>query len=138
VLLLDSGFGIVVSERAATSPQWLFDTDLFQNVVQIPYKLTKVSRHSSRNNQHYALNCSTPLFNILASTCFDSSLPSSGVVYHIMYTCITHIYIHTHTWSNVCCRRQTDKRLTRINGLSAGKRRSIGHVCESVPHFSHI
>jgi hypothetical protein len=48
VLLLDSGFGIEVSERAATSLQWLFDTDLFQNVVQIPYKLTKVSRHNSR------------------------------------------------------------------------------------------
>jgi hypothetical protein len=32
----------------------------------------------SRNNQHYALICSTPLFYILAPTCFDSSLPSSG------------------------------------------------------------
>jgi hypothetical protein len=30
------------------------------------------------NNQHYALNCTTPLFNILAPTCFGSSLPSSG------------------------------------------------------------
>jgi hypothetical protein len=31
-----------------------------------------------QNNQHYALNCTTPLFNILAPTCFGSSLPSSG------------------------------------------------------------
>jgi hypothetical protein len=36
-----------------------------------------VVRHS-RNNQHYALICSTPLFYILAPTCFGSSLPSSG------------------------------------------------------------
>jgi hypothetical protein len=33
---------------------------------------------SSRNNQHYALICTTPLFYILAPTCFGSSLPSSG------------------------------------------------------------
>jgi hypothetical protein len=54
----------------------------------------------SRNNQHYALNCTTSSFNILAPTCFGSSLPSSGsfrirlsymkrqidfVVYYIMY-----------------------------------------------------
>jgi hypothetical protein len=32
----------------------------------------------SRNNQHYALNCTTPLFSVLAPTCFGSSLPSSG------------------------------------------------------------
>jgi hypothetical protein len=32
----------------------------------------------SRNNQHYALISTTPLFNILAPTCFGSSLPSSG------------------------------------------------------------
>jgi hypothetical protein len=30
----------------------------------------------SRSNQHYALNCTSPLFNILAPTCFGSSLPS--------------------------------------------------------------
>jgi hypothetical protein len=30
------------------------------------------------NNQHYALICTTPLFYILAPTCFGSSLPSSG------------------------------------------------------------
>jgi hypothetical protein len=53
----------------------------------------------SKNNQHYALVCTTPLFYILTPTCFGSSLPSSGsfldpselldiqiewVVYHIM------------------------------------------------------
>jgi hypothetical protein len=32
----------------------------------------------SRNNQHYALNCTSPLFYILAPICFGSSLPSSG------------------------------------------------------------
>jgi hypothetical protein len=32
----------------------------------------------SRNNEHYALICTTSLFYILAPTCFGSSLPSSG------------------------------------------------------------
>jgi hypothetical protein len=32
----------------------------------------------SRNNQQYALILTTPLFYILAPTCFGSSLPSSG------------------------------------------------------------
>jgi hypothetical protein len=31
----------------------------------------------SRNNQHFALVCTTPLFYILAPTCFGSSLPPS-------------------------------------------------------------
>jgi hypothetical protein len=31
----------------------------------------------SRNNQHYALICTTPLFYIPVPTCFGSSLPSS-------------------------------------------------------------
>jgi hypothetical protein len=59
----------------------------------------EVSRRRNRNNQHYALICTTPLFYILASTRFGSSLPSLGsfldpselleiqiewVVYHIM------------------------------------------------------
>jgi hypothetical protein len=57
-----------------------------------------IIRHS-RNNQYCALICTTPLFCILAPTCFGSSLPSSWsfldpsellkikieqVVYHIM------------------------------------------------------
>jgi hypothetical protein len=33
----------------------------------------------SRRNQHNALVCTTPLFYILAPTCFGSSLPSSGI-----------------------------------------------------------
>jgi hypothetical protein len=60
--------------------------------------LPRIIRHS-RNNQRYALNCTTPFFYVLAPTCFSSSLPSSGslldpsellekqikwVVYHIM------------------------------------------------------
>jgi hypothetical protein len=32
----------------------------------------------SRNNQHYALICNTPLSYMLAPTRFGSSLPSSG------------------------------------------------------------
>jgi hypothetical protein len=36
----------------------------------------------SRNNQHYALTCTTPLFYILAPTCFGSSLQSSGSFLH--------------------------------------------------------
>jgi hypothetical protein len=35
-------------------------------------------RQSNRNNQHYALICTTPLFYILAPACFSSSLPSPG------------------------------------------------------------
>jgi hypothetical protein len=61
----------------------------------------------SRNNQHYALNFTTHLFNILAPTCFGSSLPSTGsyldpselleiqiewVVYHIMCGYMAHNY----------------------------------------------
>jgi hypothetical protein len=38
----------------------------------------KQYRQSSRNNQHHALICTTPLFYILAPTRFGSSLPSSG------------------------------------------------------------
>jgi hypothetical protein len=36
-----------------------------------------IIRHS-RNNQHYELIFTTPLFYILAPTCFESSLPPSG------------------------------------------------------------
>jgi hypothetical protein len=58
----------------------------------------------SRNDQQYALICTTPLFYVLAPTCFSSSLPSSAsfldpsvlleiqikwVVYHIMYGYVT-------------------------------------------------
>jgi hypothetical protein len=40
----------------------------------------------SRNNQHYVQICTTALFYILAPTCFDSSLPSSGSFWiHLSY-----------------------------------------------------
>jgi hypothetical protein len=57
-----------------------------------------------RNDQQYALICNTPLFYVLAPTCFGSSLLSSGsfldpsellevqiewVVYHIMCGYVT-------------------------------------------------
>jgi hypothetical protein len=60
--------------------------------------------NTSRNNQHFALICTIPLFYILAPTCFGSSLPSSGsflapselleiqiewVVYHVMCGYVT-------------------------------------------------
>jgi hypothetical protein len=76
----------------------------------------------STNNQHYALNCATPLFNILTTTCFGSSLPSSEnfldpselpemqleeVVYHIM-----HVYIACvpECFGSVCCVSQLSGR----------------------------
>jgi hypothetical protein len=37
-----------------------------------------VNGEASINNQHYALNYITSLFNIQAPTCFGSSLQSSG------------------------------------------------------------
>jgi hypothetical protein len=58
------------------------------------------------SNQHFALICNTPLFYILVSTCFGSSLPSSGsflepsellkiqiewVVYHIVCCYMTSV-----------------------------------------------
>jgi hypothetical protein len=70
----------------------------FFSLMFLPYIIRR-----SRNNQHYALNCATPLFNILALTCFGCRLPSSGsfldpselleiqieeVVYHIIYGCM--------------------------------------------------
>jgi hypothetical protein len=59
-----------------------------------PYIIRRIT-----NDHQYALICNTPLFYVLAPTCFGSSLPSSGsfldpselleiqiewVVYHIM------------------------------------------------------
>jgi hypothetical protein len=46
------------------------------NTKRVP-RLQKFNQ-CSRNNQHYALICTTPLFYLLAPTCFGSSLPSSG------------------------------------------------------------
>jgi hypothetical protein len=64
----------------------------------------------SKNNQKYALICTTPLFYLLAHTRFGSSLPSSGsflnpselleiqiewVVYHT-FICVHTDHITTH------------------------------------------
>jgi hypothetical protein len=96
---------------------------LFLILLQIKMKYTQaivlmfvscIIRHS-RNNQHYELICTTPLFYILAVTYFGSNLPSSGsfldpselleiqiewVVYHIMcgyVTCVPECH------GSVCC-----------------------------------
>jgi hypothetical protein len=73
----------------------------------IRFNCKQMAGGSSRNNQHYALICTTSLFYILALTCFGSSLPSLGsfldpselleiqiewMVYHIMcgyVTCVS-------------------------------------------------
>jgi hypothetical protein len=34
--------------------------------------------YTNRNNQHYALNCTTPFLNILIPTCFSSTQWRSG------------------------------------------------------------
>jgi hypothetical protein len=75
----------------------------------------------SRNNQHYALICTTPLFYILAPTCFGSSLPLSGsfldtselleiqidwVVYHIMCGYVAGVPAHQ-LWCVVLCDHET-------------------------------
>jgi hypothetical protein len=72
----------------------------------------------SRNNQHHALTCTAPLLYILAPTCFDSSLPSSGsfldpselpeiqiewLVYHIM---CGHVACVPDCRGPVCCTSQ--------------------------------
>jgi hypothetical protein len=72
----------------------------------------------SRNNQHYTLICTTPLFYILAPTCFGSSLSSSGsfvspselleiqiewVVYHIMCGYVACV---PECCGSVCCASQ--------------------------------
>jgi hypothetical protein len=44
------------------------------NVIEFSVRIIR----RSRNDQHYALICTTPLYCILAPTCFSSSLPSSG------------------------------------------------------------
>jgi hypothetical protein len=80
-------------------------------------------------NQQYALICNTPLFYMLAATCFGSSLPSSGsvldpselleiqiewVVYHIMCGYVACV---------LDCRRQSDTSLKMATGV-AGTHRS--------------
>jgi hypothetical protein len=83
--------------------KWLVITNVH---VQNLLKNTLIS---IRKDQQHALICTTPLFYVLAPTCFGSSLPSSGsfldppelieiqiewVVYHIMCDYVTS---HNHT-----------------------------------------
>jgi hypothetical protein len=48
------------------------------NFPKLYLNVCTVHIRRSRNYQQYALICATPLFYILAPTCFGSSLPSSG------------------------------------------------------------
>jgi hypothetical protein len=67
------------------------------------YNLWSYIIHSSRNNLHYALICTTRLLYILAPTCFGSSLPSSGSFlepsFNLFYS--TQDVIHTNYF--ICC-----------------------------------
>jgi hypothetical protein len=71
----------------------------FGPVVRQNTEWMKISTQTWQKQPTLALNCTTPLFNIQTTTCFDSGLPSSGsfldscellemqiewVVYHIM------------------------------------------------------
>jgi hypothetical protein len=55
-------------------------TDNTHAIYQVPFSLVFVPCiiRRSKNNQHYALNCTTHFFNIQYTTCFGSGLPSSG------------------------------------------------------------
>jgi hypothetical protein len=50
---------------------------LLLSLHKIHHSIVSNMKLHSRNNQHFALNCTTPLLYILAPTCFGSSLPSS-------------------------------------------------------------
>jgi hypothetical protein len=50
-----------------------FNIHRISNLMFVPWIIRR-----SRNNQHYALICTTALFYTLAPTCFGSSLPSLG------------------------------------------------------------
>jgi hypothetical protein len=52
--------------------KWYYGLSFSNNLAQIH------NPDHSRNDQQYALICTTPLFYKLAPTCFGSSLPSSG------------------------------------------------------------
>jgi hypothetical protein len=76
-----------------------FSLSSSQTALSLYYLKAGQIRFCIRNDQQYALICTTPLFYVLAATCFGSSLPSSGsfldpsellemqigwVVYHII------------------------------------------------------
>jgi hypothetical protein len=52
--------------------RFLEQTTVISGLMFVPCTIRR-----SRNNQQYALICTTPLFYILAPTCFGLSLPSS-------------------------------------------------------------
>jgi hypothetical protein len=52
--------------------------DLHSKTTQRAEWNYEIVLEDNRNDQHYALIYTTPLFYILAPTCFGSSLPSSG------------------------------------------------------------
>jgi hypothetical protein len=55
-----------------------YTTDVIFNYINSCLMFVTCIIRRSRNDQQDALICTTPLFYILASTCFSSSLPSSG------------------------------------------------------------
>jgi hypothetical protein len=87
----------------------------YQNIHDAkPTVCTDLFHRCIRNDRHYALICTPPLFYVLAPTCFGSSLPSSGsfldpelleiqiewVVYHIIcgyVTCVPDCH------GSICC-----------------------------------
>jgi hypothetical protein len=105
-------------------------------------------RHSSRNDQQYALIFTSPLFYILAPTCFDSILPSSGsfldpselleiqikwVVYHIMcgyMVCVSDCH------GSICCAYQLGRSTDGTPGWVPGP---VWAVAENLaPHQDTI
>jgi hypothetical protein len=97
------------------SQSWLVETAIHLQSVRSQICVCVVVR--SRNNQHFALICTTPLFYILAPTCFGS-MPSSGsfldpselfeiqiewVVYRIMCGYVTCV---PECRGSVCCASQ--------------------------------
>jgi hypothetical protein len=86
--------------------QWLQNTISSFNLMFIPCTI-----RCSRNNQQYALICTTPLFSMLAPTCFSSSLPSLRSF--LDYSELLEIHIE---WV-VYLKCITDKRISMYNVL---------------------
>jgi hypothetical protein len=64
-----------------TDDRWFWSTPSYSDYLTPMLTLFSLSR----NNQHYALICTTPLFYILAATYFGSSLPSSGSLSYVFF-----------------------------------------------------
>jgi hypothetical protein len=60
--------------------RWQIISECYKNMIFFACMQEEQRLHLSRNNQQYALICTTALFYkyILAPTCFGNSLPSSG------------------------------------------------------------